>query len=78
MDRPPEVTLSFTRDEALVLLAWLVREDARGGLPSEHLAEHVVIEALEDRLERVLVEHARPDQADVLDAARERVVFGGE
>ena len=46
--------------KALVLFEWLAREDGKDALPTE--------------LERVLVEPLRPDYAELLAAARQRLL----
>lgn len=73
-----DVTLSLTVDQALVLLEWLTREDARGALPTEHHAELNVLWEMEAQLEKQLVQPLWPDYMALLSAARERLVRGGE
>jgi hypothetical protein len=63
----------LTPDQALVLFEWLAREDGKDALPTEHPAELQVLWDLEAQLERVLVEPFRPDYAELLAAARERL-----
>jgi len=73
MSTESAVAISLTPDQALVLFEWLAREDGKDALPTEHPAELQVLWDLEAQLERVLVEPFRPDYAELLAAARERL-----
>lgn len=70
------ISLSLTHDQALVLFDWLVREDDREALPTEHPGEQRVLWALEAQLETRLVEQFQPDYSLKVQAARERLVNG--
>jgi hypothetical protein len=74
MKTAPGVTLSLTRDQALVLFEWLSREDGRSGIPTEHQAEQKVLWEIEGQLERTLVEPLQPDYSAAIAAARERIM----
>jgi hypothetical protein len=67
----PNVTVSLTQDEALVLFEWLAAE--RWDPTIQHPAERRVLWDLEAQLERVLVAPLRPDYGALLAAARQRV-----
>ena len=71
----PNVTVSLTHDEALVLFEWLAREDDdKGGIHVEHPAEQRVLWQVQAYLEKTLTEPFAPDYDKLLAAARERVV----
>lgn len=65
--------LELTRDEAVVLLAWLARARARERLEFEDQAEQRVLWDMEAMLERQLVEPLRDDWEAVIGEARARV-----
>ncbi|MCB9559383.1 MAG: hypothetical protein H6708_03115 [Kofleriaceae bacterium] len=70
------MTISLTGDQALVLFAWLTREDGGAGLPVEHPAEQNVLSVIEAQLEKCLAEPLQPDYLDKVAAARSRIVAG--
>jgi hypothetical protein len=77
MKTGPNVTLSLTHDQALVLFEWLSREDGRNGIPTEHQAEQKVLWEVEGQLERALVEPLQPNYSEAVSAARERIMSEG-
>jgi hypothetical protein len=67
------VSITLTCDQALVLFEWLVREGNKDALRTAHEAEDKVLWNIEAQLEKGLVDPLRPNYAELLDAARERV-----
>ncbi len=70
MDEP--VTLTLSRDEALVFFDWLHRFNSEGHRFDDQ-AEQRVLWDLEASLESTLVEPLKPDYVEILAAARSRV-----
>jgi hypothetical protein len=68
-----DVTLTVTRDEAIVLFAWLSRFNNDPTLEFEDQAEQRVLWDLECLLESALDEPFRPDYTQIVLAARSRV-----
>lgn len=68
-----DVTLTLTRDEAIVFFEWLARFNKEEGRRCEDQAEQRVLWNLEASLESTLVEPFRPDYDQILAAARSRV-----
>jgi hypothetical protein len=68
-----DVTLSLSRDEALVLFEWITVFTERDDVALNDQAEQFVLWKLEGMLEKELVEPLRPDYGALLAAARERV-----
>lgn len=75
MKAAPTVTITLTRDQALVLFEWLSREDAKNYIPIEHQAEKKVLWEVEGQLERLLVEPLQADYATAICVARKRVML---
>jgi len=73
-----EVTVQFSRDEALVLFEWVSRFNKTRAPAFQDQAEERVLWDLESRLESVLVDPFRKDYAEVLASARGRVRDPGE
>jgi len=71
--KKPDVTLSLTRDQALVLFEWLTREDEKGAIPVSHPAEQRVFWDLESMLESALAEPFASNYDEILAAARSRL-----
>ncbi len=72
--RDEELVLALTRPEALVFFEWLASRDdpSPDSVPGP---EQTVLWRIEGRLEKMLLpEVLRPDYADLLDAARKRVL----
>lgn len=67
------VTLTLSRDEAIVLFEWLHRFNAEEGHRFEDQAEERVLWNLEASLESTLVEPFKPEYDEILAAARSRV-----
>jgi len=67
------VSLTLSRDEALVLFDYLFRFDRSDSLAIEDQAEQRVLWNLQARLEKILAEPFRDDYADLIRAARDRV-----
>lgn len=69
-----EISISLSRDQALVLFEWLARTGA-GERPAafDDRAEQRVLWDLEATLEKHLAEPFRSDYRDLLEAARGRV-----
>jgi hypothetical protein len=67
------VTLTLSRDEAIVLFEWLHRLNAEESRRFEDQAEERVLWNLEASLESTLVEPFKPEYDDILAAARSRV-----
>lgn len=70
--------LELTPDEALVLFEWLSKMDDGAALEPliEHWSEQLVLWTILTQLERALAEPFDPKYADLLEAARERLVAG--
>ena len=68
-----DVTLTLTRDEAIVFFDWLARFNKEEGRRFEDQAEQRVLWNLEASLESTLVEPFKPDYDQILAAARSRV-----
>ena len=69
------ITISLTRDEALVLFEWLARNTSVGDTPTiEDESERKALWILEGLLENVLVEPLRPDYRELLTQARGRLL----
>ena len=68
-----DVTLTLTRDEAIVFFQWLARFNAEEGRRFEDQAEQRVLWDLEASLESMLVEPLKPDYDEILAGARSRV-----
>ncbi len=66
------VSITLTRDEALVLFEWLARSDDASLLQTEHPAEQRVLWKLEGQLEKQ-VNGFSPNYKDLLDQARASV-----
>ena len=71
-----DITVRFTRSEALVLFEWLARVDSAGAIPVEDESERTVLWKLEGMLESVLTEPLRSEYSELLAAARKRVRDG--
>ena len=67
------VSLELTNAEALVLFAWMTRNDEAELLQIEDHAEQRVLWTLEGQLEKTLVETLAPNYANLLEAARAEV-----
>lgn len=67
------VTLTLSRDEAIVLFEWLHRCNAEAGHRFEDQAEERVLWNLEALLESTLAEPFKPEYDEILAAARSRV-----
>lgn len=67
------VTLTLSRDEAIVLFEWLHRFNAEAGHRFEDQAEERVLWNLEASLESTLAEPFKPEYDELLAAARSRV-----
>lgn len=74
------VEIQLTHDEALVLCDWLWKRDEDDALEAliEHWSEQLVLWRIHALLEKTLPELFDPDYADLLAAARERLVAGFE
>lgn len=72
-DDEKRVQLILTRDEALVLLDFLLRFNARPDVPFEDSAEKFVLWGLECMLEQQLDEPFRPDYVELVARARKEV-----
>jgi hypothetical protein len=70
---PTNLSLSLTRDEALVLLELLARGGDHEALQLEHHAERMVLWRLEGLLEQALVEVLRADYRTAVATARTNV-----
>jgi hypothetical protein len=68
-----DVALELTRDEAIVVFAWLSRFNNQPTPGFEDQAEQRVLWDLECMLESALDEPFRPDFAEIVVAARSRV-----
>lgn len=68
-----KIEVTLTRDQALVLLDWLTREDSEERIPTEDAAERRVLWIVEGQLEKLLLEQFDPNYATLVKAARERV-----
>jgi hypothetical protein len=68
-----DVTLTLSRDEALVFFEWLARFNSEEGRQFEDQAEERVLWNLEASLELRLVEPFAPDYQQILEGARARV-----
>lgn len=68
-----DVTLTLTRDQAVVLFEWLARCNEEEGFGIEDPAEQRVLWDLEASLESTLVEPFKPEYEQLLAAARARV-----
>ncbi|MBV9278784.1 MAG: hypothetical protein JOZ41_01765 [Chloroflexi bacterium] len=77
-DPPSAVTIRLTPDEALVLFEWIQRLEGQGRLggTAEHGGEVVAAWALSGALETALAEPFSPDYAELVDAARSRLIAG--
>ena len=73
-----DVTLTLSKDEALVLFEWLFTAKALGRLPDEGTAEERVFWTLEALLEKTLAEPFRSDYAALVEAARQRLLSDGD
>lgn len=70
-DRAEGVTLSLTRDEALVLFEWLHANEGKHEFADQ--AEQRVLWDLEASVERQIAALFRPDYSRLLDEARSRL-----
>lgn len=71
------MTIGLTRDEGVVLLEWLSRENrAKRGFPWAHQAEQHVVRCIRSELARVLGGEIHPDYGASVFAARARVMAG--
>ena len=68
-----DVTLTLSRDEALVLFDWLHRFNSGEGHRFEDQAEQRVLWNLEASFESTLAEPFNPAYGEILAAARSRV-----
>lgn len=68
-----DVTLTLSRDEAVVFFEWLRRSSSEERHRFEDRAEQRVLWNLEASLESTLVEPFRPEYGEILAAARSRV-----
>jgi hypothetical protein len=73
-----QVTISLSRDEALVLFEFLARFDQDNDFTLRHTAEYLAFQRVAAQLEKTLVEPFSPDYDALLEAARNRVAEGYE
>jgi hypothetical protein len=72
------VQLKLSADEALVLFEWLSKREDDGALEPliEHWSEQLVLWSLLGQLQKSLAEPFDPNYAQLIAAARERLVAG--
>ncbi|MEO0965283.1 MAG: hypothetical protein AAFY08_09205 [Planctomycetota bacterium] len=67
------ISLSLSREEALVFFEWLSRTDNDEDLDFDHSSEQAVLWLLHAQLESTLTEPFDADYAELVDQARRRV-----
>jgi hypothetical protein len=73
-----DLSLTISRDEALVLFELLSRVADTNGLELHHNSEFLALSKLSSQLEKSLAEPFMPNYTEVLDQARSRVASGYE
>ena len=68
-----DVTISLSRDQALVLFEWLAREGKAETIPVAHPSEQRVLWELQAVLEKALPEPFASNYDEILAAARARL-----
>ena len=72
-----EVTVSLTKDQALVLFEFLARIDPDATSCDVQEAELLVLWRIEGQLEKTPVEPLVPNYSELLEQARKRVLSSG-
>jgi hypothetical protein len=70
------ITLSLTKDEALVFFEWLNVVDVGAQAPADQSAEQIVLFKMEGQLEKCLVEPLAPNYRAILEGARRKILAG--
>ena len=73
-----DIAIRLSRDESLVLFEFFSRFDDSDDFTLRHNAEYLAFCRLSAQLDKSLVEPFRPDYAELLQAARERIAAGYE
>ena len=73
-----DIAIRLSRDEALVLFEFFCRFDDSHEFSLRHNAEYLAFAQLSAQLDRSLVEPFRPEYAELLQAARDRIAAGYE
>ena len=71
-------TLEISEDEALVLFDYFSRFDESDDLSFRHPAEYLALQRLAGQIDRTTSAMFKPDYAQLLSAARERIASGFE
>jgi hypothetical protein len=72
------ITVTFSRDEALVLFEFFARFDDSDDFTLRHNAEYLAFTRMSAQIEKALVEPFRPEYTELLRAARDRVASNYE
>ena len=67
------VTLTLSRDEALVFFEWLAGFDSDARAPADESAERKVLWKMEGQLEKSMVEPLAPNYRQLVEDAKMRV-----
>lgn len=73
-----DIAIRLSRDEALVLFEFFSRFDDTDDFTLRHNAEYLAFSRFSAQLDKALVEPFRPEYAELLRAARERIAAGYE
>ena len=73
-----DVTITLSRDEALVLYAFFTRFEERDDFSLRHIAEFLAFSRISAQLDKSLVEMFDPKYGNLLAAARDRLAAGYE
>jgi hypothetical protein len=73
-----EITITLSRDEALVLLEFFLRFDESDDFTLRHNAEYIAFSRMSAQLDKTLAEPFRPEYSELVKAARDRLAAGFE
>jgi hypothetical protein len=73
-----DITITLSRDEALVLFEFFSRFDDQDDFTLRHNAEFIAFSRISAQLDNSLVEMFDPKYRELLQAARERIAAGYE
>jgi hypothetical protein len=70
------ITITISRDEALVLFEFFSRFEEKNDFTLRHNAEFLAFSRMSTQLDKLLVEPFQPDYSALLQAARNRIAAG--
>ncbi len=72
------ITITISKDEALVLFEFFARFDDSNDFTLRHTAEYLAFTRMSAQLDKAFIEPFQPEYSELLRAARDRVAAGYE